>query len=351
MATPALADRAPEGTAPALRGGASGSTAPALRGGASGGTAPALRGGASSSGETSRAPQTSSEVRLRANGADGRARRRVSEYLRALGLVDEARVEALAQELALASSGIAPALRGGAMSASGSAQTGAPEAAHPERAVAEAQDRIEAWRSAVFGEDGGVVHPLWMRAFLMAHPEALLADPELARACVRNFGDPRTGSTPARARFQDQSLHPARLPSWFKGTIALVWLTLAVTAVLLTGLAEDGLSLLELAWAALFAFLFGLSAVGLCTAAIGFVALRRRAVTDPAPALRGGAVSPQPPPSADEKLPRSALVMPIYHESAERVFAAIAAMRESLAATTGGQAFDILVLIDKPHTG
>jgi membrane glycosyltransferase len=244
----------------------------------------------------------------------------VSEYLRALGLLDEARIEVLSEAL----------LAG--------AQSQAREAVSPERAVAEAQERFEAWRTAVFGEDGSAVHPLWLRAFLMAHPEALLADPESARARVGEFGDPRTGATPARARFRDQTLRTADLPHWFKGAIAPAALTLAVTALLISGLAEGGLSVLELVWAALFAFLFGLSAVGLCTAVLGFVALRRSA-------------EPQAAVQPSEPLPRSALVMPIYHESAERVFAAIAAMRESLAATPGGDAFEIFVLSDSRDPG
>ena len=45
-------------------------------------------------------------------------------------------------------------------------------------------------------------------------------------------------------------------------------------------------------------------------------------------------------------LPRSALLLPIYHESAEHVFAAVAAMRESLSRTPGGEAFEIFVLSD-----
>src|SRR6201999_2430556 len=50
-------------------------------------------------------------------------------------------------------------------------------------------------------------------------------------------------------------------------------------------------------------------------------------------------------------LPRSALLLPIYHESAEYVFAAVAAMRESLAATPGGEAFEIFVLSDSRDPG
>jgi membrane glycosyltransferase len=49
---------------------------------------------------------------------------------------------------------------------------------------------------------------------------------------------------------------------------------------------------------------------------------------------------------AGQPLPRSALIMPIYEEDAEHVFAGLAAMRESLAHTPGGQAFEIFILSD-----
>lgn len=278
--------------------------------------------------EPSYSNETSSRVRVAAHAAESRARRRVSEYLRALGLIDEARVEELSQALA-----------------DESAQAGTFDAGSAERAVAQAQARVDAWRTAVFGADASAVHPLWLRALLMAHPEVLFDDPEQARAIARKFGDPRTGATTPRTRFVDQTLQPARLPSWIKGALAPMLITVGATAWLATGLAQDGLTLLELAWVALFAFLFGLSATGACTAALGFAALQLRRRD----AARAAAQRPAQP--ASDPLPRCALVMPIYHENAERVFAAVAAMRESLAATAGGEAFEIFVLSDSRDAG
>jgi membrane glycosyltransferase len=264
--------------------------------------------------------EPSSHVRVREHGPSGRAGRRVAEYLRALGLVDEARIDALCEQLVAASG-----------------QRGTEPSPSPERAVAEAQLRVDDWRNAVFGADDGAVQPLWLRSFLMAHPEALLAAPELARALAYGFGDPRTGSAPARARFTDQSLGRARPPGWLRWLAALAVAVLAAAA-----LGVGGPSPLALAWGLLFAFLFGVSATGAATAALGFAVLRRGARAQPAA---------ESPGAADGPLPRSALVMPIYHESAERVFAAIAAMRESLAATPGGDAFEIFVLSDSRDPG
>ncbi|HEX4353297.1 MAG TPA: glucans biosynthesis glucosyltransferase MdoH, partial [Polyangiales bacterium] len=100
---------------------------------------------------------------------------------------------------------------------------------------------------------------------------------------------------------------------------------------LVRALATDGLSVLEVIWAALFASLFSLASVGSTIALFGFVlGLRKREK----PAAKSG------------PLPRSALVMPIYEENAEHVFAGLAAMRESLSMTEGGDAFEIFVLSD-----
>jgi membrane glycosyltransferase len=269
------------------------------------------------------AREVSSHVRVREHGPSARARRRVGEYLRALGLLDEARIDALSQEIAAAG-----------------AHPGEEQNASPEHAVAEAQRRVQAWRADVFGTDEQAVQPLWLRAFLMAHPEALLASPLLARALAHRFGDPRTGVTRVRARFSDQSFSPARASSWFTASIAKVGAAIALAALALAAACARVASLLELTWWALFAFLLGLSAIGAATAAVGFFAPRRRATT-PQLVSGGGAAA----------LPRSALLMPIYHESAERVFAAIAAMRESLAATPGGDAFEIFVLSDSRDPG
>ena len=259
----------------------------------------------------------SSGVRELAPGGT-RGERRVAEYLRALGLCDETRVVALAQEIA------------GAVATADDAKD--PRA--PERAMVEVQQRVAAWQKAVFGEELAAIHPLWLRTFLMTHPEALLADATSARTLAQAFGDPRSGQAPVRAHFLDQSLKAARIPRWLRGLFPPMTMTAAAAGMMAIELARGGLTVAETVYTLLFAFLFALSAIGFCTALLGF--LRR---------------APRRPPSPAEELPRSALVMPVYHEHPERVFAAIAAMRESLAATPGGEAFEIFVLSDSRDPG
>src|SRR4029077_14125403 len=52
------------------------------------------------------------------------------------------------------------------------------------------------------------------------------------------------------------------------------------------------------------------------------------------------------PPATSPSLPRTALVMPIYEEDPERVFAGLLAMRESLSNTRGGDVCEIFVMSD-----
>jgi membrane glycosyltransferase len=257
--------------------------------------------------------QTSSRVRTREPIVDPgtRAIRRVAEYLHALGLVDIVRVDALSEEIVAAAS-----------------PHGEPSA---ELAITEAQRRVERFLLALFGEDASEVDPLWLRAFLAAHGDVFLGDVEAARAAVANFGDPRTGKAPTPNRFRDQELKRMRAPRWAFGLTVPAALTTIAGFLLLDALAADGLSALELLWSSLFVFLFGMAAIGLFTAALGFAR---------------GLFKPSAPARVASKLPRSALVMPIYHEDPEAVFAALAAMRESLASTPGGESFEIFVLSD-----
>jgi len=287
--------------------------------------------------------QADSHVRSRSYAEGSKAPRRVAEYFRALGLCDAGRVESLADEL------------------SASAET-------PEAAVALAQARVDAFRTAVFGEDADSIDPLWMRAFITSCPDAFLAEPEIAREAAAKFGDPRAGRAPAKERFRDQTLRALRVPRWVWGISAAGLTTTAASVALLRELRADGLLVAEFAWVALFAFLFGCAALGCVTAVVGFFAstaslIRRmrgsRApqapVVDVATAAQIAAASPSDspvslvlPPSAEAvpMLPRTALVMPIYEEDPERVFAGLLAMRESLAVTPGGEAFEIFVLSD-----
>jgi len=101
-------------------------------------------------------------------------------------------------------------------------------------------------------------------------PQALRAPPAVARARARDFGDPLSGALPRRAHFQEQTLHRARMPLWLLGLLPPALATASVWIALLLGLARDGLRPAEVAWSAMFAFLFALAAVGLWIAALGF---------------------------------------------------------------------------------
>ncbi|HEY6879078.1 MAG TPA: glucans biosynthesis glucosyltransferase MdoH, partial [Polyangiales bacterium] len=241
-----------------------------------------------------------------------RARRRVAEYLHALGVADMVRVDALAEEIASAVE----------------KQEG--KEPKPELAIAAAQQRVEDWLKAVFGEDWSAIDPLWLRTFLAAHPLEFLGELEAGKTAVAAFGDPRAGKPPAHNEFREQKLTRMRAPRWALGLMVPMAITLLATAALVHALGEDGLSAAELVWASLFAFLFGLASIGLFTAALGFVT----------------GFFAKKPAAVAATLPRCVLVMPIYHENPEHVFAALIAMRESLARTPGGDSFEIFVLSD-----
>jgi membrane glycosyltransferase len=261
--------------------------------------------------------QTTSRIRSREPIVDPgmRAIRRVAEYLHALGVDDMLRVDALAEE-------IVASTRSGEES---------PDEPRAELAIAAAQQRVEAFMRGVFGDDADSIDPLWLRAFLAAHPSVFLGDLEAARKAMQRFGDPRAGRPPVHNQFRDQELRRMRAPRWAFGLAVPMTITAVATVALVHALAQDGLSAFELVWASLFAFLFGLASIGLFTAVLGFVTGLRK---------------PTPPAVVATKLPRSALVMPIYHENPEHVFAALVAMRESLLSTPGGDAFEIFVLSD-----
>jgi membrane glycosyltransferase len=248
-----------------------------------------------------------SHVRSRSGEGAARAERRVAEYLRTLGLTEGARVDQLAQDFA-------------------------DRSMTPEQAVELAQRSFDEFMSAVFGAEAGNVDPLWLRAFIAACPELFLGDADTARKAVLRFGDPRAFRPPTRVQFQEQKLGRMRVPGWLVGIGLSLLVTGSATAALVHGLAQDGLTALEVVWASLFAALFELAGIGFTVALTGFVVgLRSRRARMP---------------EAEGALPRSALVMPIYEEDAEHVFAGLAAMRESLAQTPGGDAFEIFVLSD-----
>jgi membrane glycosyltransferase len=260
----------------------------------------------------------SSYLRLRNGVSDdprAKALERVAEYLRALGVSCALRVASLAEELVVEAQAAEPA-----------------PSDLPAAAVQAAQRRVQSFREAVFGANEAQVDPLWLRSFIGAHPDAFLADHAAARELVLRFGDPWQGQPPARQRFREQALGRLAFPRWLLGLLPALAITGTTSTLLVRALAADGLSALEGTWAALFAILCLLASSGLSAAVLGFLKGRSAPVSTPA--------------DADEVLPRSALLIPIYHESAEHVFAAVAAMRESLQRTPGGEAFEIFVLSD-----
>jgi len=252
--------------------------------------------------------RVASHVRERSSEGAARAERRVAEYLRTLGLMQPERVDELAGEFAAAANA-------------------------PELAVELAQRSVDQYLKDVFGEHAGDVDPLWLRAFIADHPQLFLGDVDAARKVTARLGDPRAFKPPVHAQFQQQELRRVRVPGWLLGMSFAGLAAAAATAALVWGLGRDGLTVAEVLWAAMFAGLFGLGGIGCTIAVVGFlVGLRRR----PAPVLAEDA----------RPLPRSALIMPIYEEDAEHVFAGLAAMRESLSETAGGEAFEIFVLSD-----
>lgn len=257
-------------------------------------------------------PEQASHVRGRKASAHSRAARRVAEYFRTLGLVDAQRVRAISAAIA--------------------GETHLEDAdAHAAEAVRVAQERFERWSASVFENVTPEPDPLWLRAFLEANPEVFLEEPSLGRQAASEFGDAALGLPPAGAQFAAQKLEPLHAPRWLRGLLPPLCLTAGASLSLLVALGADGLGPLEFVWASLFTFLFGQTAIGFFTALTGFV--RSRSETEEIARAEG-------------PLPRSAVIMPIYHESAEHVFAALAAMRQALLGCPGGEAFEIFVLSD-----
>lgn len=277
----------------------------------------------------------SSHLRVRMKPAASAAARRVANYLRALGLCDRARVRELSQRIALS------------VTADDAEQ-------HAARAVAEAQARFENWRSSLCSALPEGVNPLWLRAFIAARPEHFLGDMARAKRAARNFGNPAAGTGPTMATFTPQYFEPARLPSSFLGLVPPIVMTWAAACALWHAITLDGWTWAEAGWTGLFVFLFFQAAAGVSTAAIGFVgrmhqrmrAGRAARTSADAHPVDGESQVAQSGTDAAAPLPRTALLMPIYHESAEDVFAALAGMRESLAALPEGKAFDVFVLSD-----
>jgi membrane glycosyltransferase len=114
--------------------------------------------------------------------------------------------------------------------------------------------------------------------------------------------------------------------------------TTAATAEMVHLLAVNGLTALEVGLAALFAFTFGWVALAFWTTVAGFLAL--------ALGTLAGGRGPRLPAGPPRLSTRTAILVPIYHEDAHRVFANIEAVLASVEATGQGVAFDVHVLSD-----
>ncbi|NCC29516.1 MAG: glucans biosynthesis glucosyltransferase MdoH, partial [Gammaproteobacteria bacterium] len=120
---------------------------------------------------------------------------------------------------------------------------------------------------------------------------------------------------------------------------SLVLLTTFGAMSLLSGVfQEGGVTPLELALLLLYAILILWISASFWTAAIGFVRLLAREEEPPPSARAVGST-----PGAGFK---TALVMPVYNEDPERVFAGLRAIDRSLQETGQAEGFEIFVLSD-----
>jgi membrane glycosyltransferase len=154
-------------------------------------------------------------------------------------------------------------------------------------------------------------------------------------AAAQTVGGGRSGAgaaAPARL-----SLQARRRRLGFLALISLTTLWGVSTFVKILGV--DGLSPLDLAHTGVFAILMLWLAQSFWTLAAGATVLARRLRLPPAPTPPVVEVAGEPP-------PRTALVVPIYNEDTTRVFAALRAMWEGLAALPEGERCDLFVLSD-----
>ncbi len=116
--------------------------------------------------------------------------------------------------------------------------------------------------------------------------------------------------------------------------------TLGAMCLMVSVFQTDGLRPMELILLLLYAILFSWICVSFWTALMGFFVI-----------LTGRdrwAISRQtgPAPEATTPLPRTAILMPIYNEDSERVFAGLRAIHQSLADTGQRADFDFFILSD-----
>ncbi len=137
--------------------------------------------------------------------------------------------------------------------------------------------------------------------------------------------------------------------SWITGQTlrrAVFFLLVTLTTLIALGLLvsvfqPDGFSPMELLLLFLYTILFSWICISFWTAFMGFLVILfgrdRWAITRQPPATR---LDPAAPP------PRTAILMPIYNEDSERVFAGLHAIHHSLAATGQLDGFDFFILSD-----
>ena len=126
---------------------------------------------------------------------------------------------------------------------------------------------------------------------------------------------------------------------WFVGLLTLLIFLSGVVVYWLIVSHDDRIHFLELLSTLLFAILFGWIALSFSIATLGFIdsftkLFRKNVVVE---AMKHDAV-------ADQQL--TAVLMPVYNESPEAVFAGVKAMVDSLAATGRANEFDFFILSD-----
>lgn len=118
--------------------------------------------------------------------------------------------------------------------------------------------------------------------------------------------------------------------------------TLGAMSLLSAAIQDGGTTPLELLLLILYAILMLWINASFWTATMGFVRLLRRPDHLETPPAEG----PAPPRDAPDTAFKTALVMPVYNEDPERVFAGLRATWTSLVETGGHQGFEIFILSD-----
>lgn len=195
-----------------------------------------------------------------------------------------------------------------------------------EPAIREARRVLEAWLPTILGEeDARAASAERVRALLARRPDVLLDD-EVDRDWLR--AELGVGQQPAPPRLDPQPLR-VDAPRWAIGLAPSIAVGAAFVAWVAPMLAQGGWQPGEVALAVLLAILGGLNTIAVTLSTAGLVRRLRR----------------RPQPAIASARGRTAVVIAIYNEDSERVFAGVAAMRESLVAA-GATRFEIIVASD-----